>query len=205
MSLSGCSPPVRSIAGVVAVALLTGACAALGIGGQDPLPAFSLRAPDAPPRTAAMSGQLVIPEPTGVSVLDTERIVVRPATGQVATLGGAQWSDSLPKLLQAGLLRTFENSGRLRAVGRPGDRITSDYQLLIDVRAFQLTVVPSPIGEVEIAAKIVSDRDGRIVAGRVFRATTPAAATDGPAAVAAIEASFQEVAVQLVRWVTSVI
>jgi cholesterol transport system auxiliary component len=196
---------VSSFAGVVALALLTGACAAFGLGGQDPLPAFSLRAPQSLPRTGTMHGQLVIPEPTGVSVLDTERIVVRPASGQVATLGGAQWSDRLPRLLQAGVIQAFENSGRLRAVGRPGDRITSDYQLLIDVRAFQLSVVPAVVGEVEIAAKIVSDRDGRIIAGRVFRATTPAGGSDGREAVAAIEASFQDVATQLVRWVTSVI
>jgi cholesterol transport system auxiliary component len=196
---------VRSIAGVVLLALATGACAALGIGEKDALPAFNLRAPDALPRLGAIRGQLVISEPTAVSVLDSERIVVRPSAGQVATLGGAQWSDRLPKLLQARLIETFENSNRLRSVGRPTDGLSSDYQLLVDVRTFQLTAVPAPAGEVEIAARIVSARSGRIVAGRVFRATTPAAGNDGAAAVAAIEASFQNVAVQLMQWVTRVI
>jgi len=189
----------------VVLALLTGACAALGLGGKSPVPAFNLQAPDVVARAAAVRGQFVIPEPTAISVLDTERIAVRPAPGQVATLGGAQWSERLPKLLQARLVETFENASRLRAVGRPTDGINATYTLLIDVRAFQLAVVPETAGEVELSAKIVAAGSGRIVAGRVFRARTAAAGTDGAEAVAAIEASFQEVAVQLVRWVGRVI
>ena len=201
MGALGRIPPVRSVAGVLVLALLTGACAGLGFGSKEPLPAFNLSAPPPVPRTGAIRGQLVIPEPTAISALDSERIVVRPSAGQVATLGGAQWSDRLPKLLQARILQTFENSSRLRSVGRPTDGINATYQLVVDVRAFQLSVTPEPAGEVELSAKIVAAGSGRIVAARVFRASTPAAGTDGPQAVAAIEASFQDVAVQLVRWV----
>jgi len=190
---------------VVLLALLTSACAGLGLGDKPPPPAFNLRAPEALPRTGTMRGQLVIPEPTAVSVFDSQRIVVRPAVGQVATLGSAQWSDRLPRLLQARIIETFENANRLRSVGRPTDQISADYQLLIDVRTFELSVAPNAVGEVEIAAKVVSGTSGRILAGRVFRARTPAAGTDGAEAVKAIEASFREVAVQLVRWVTRVI
>jgi cholesterol transport system auxiliary component len=184
----------------LSLALLTGGCAALGFGSKEAVPAFGLTAPQASARAGAIRGQLVIAEPTAVSVLDSERIVVRPTPTQVATLGGAQWSDRLPRLLQARLVETFENANQLRSVGRPADAITFDYQLLIDVRAFQLSVMPAPAGVVEIAAKIVSGGGGRIVAARVFRASAPAAGTDGPEAVAAIEAAFQDVAVQLVRW-----
>ena len=197
--------PFRSVAGILSLALLTGGCAALGFGSKEAVPAFGLTAPHVSVRAGAIRGQLVIAEPTAVSVLDSERIVVRPTPEQVATLGGAQWSDRLPRLLQARLVETFENANQLRSVGRPADGITSDYQLLVDVRAFQLSVAPAPAGVVEIAAKIVSGGSGRIVAARVFRASSPAAGTDGPEAVAAIEAAFQDVAVQLVRWAARVI
>jgi cholesterol transport system auxiliary component len=203
MSVLGRLYPVKSIGGALALALSLGACSILG--DNTPPPAFDLAAPAKTARIGPIRGQLVIPEPTAISVLDSERIVVRPDQGQVATLGGAQWSDRLPKLLQARVLQAFENSGRLRAVGRPGDRITPDYQLLIDVRSFQLAVTPTPSGQVEIAAKIVNDRDGHIIAGRIFRASSPAAGTDGAQAVAAIDAAFQDVTLQLMRWVTSVI
>ena len=194
----------RSIA-VLVLALSLSACAGLGFGSKAAPPAYDLTAPH-PTRIARVArGQLVIPEPTAISVLASERIVVRPAPDQVETLADAQWIDQLPKLLQARLINTFENARRLRAVGRPGDRITADYELLTDVRAFQLSVGSGPVAEVEIAAKIVVATNGRIIAGRVFRATVPSDSTQAPGAVRAIDAAFGEVAVHLVRWVTSVI
>lgn len=205
MSVLGCPSPVRSITGVILLALSLGACAALGLGSKEAPPAFDLKAPARPARIGTIHGQLVIPEPTAVSVLDTDRIVVRPEPDQVATLGGAQWSDRLPKLLQARVMQAFENSGRLRSVARPGEGIASDYQLLINVRAFQLAVTPSPSGEVELAAKIVNNTNGRIVAARVFHASSPAAGTDGPQAVAAIDSAFQDVTLQLIGWVARAI
>src|SRR5262245_10032581 len=119
----GRTPPVRSVAGALALALLLGGCAAWGLGGGAAVPASTLRAPDAVSRAGPVRGQFVIPEPTAISVLDSERIVVRPSPGQIATLGGAQWSDRLPRLLQARLVETFENASRLRSVGRPSDGI----------------------------------------------------------------------------------
>lgn len=187
------------------LALSLPGCAMLGLGSKEAPAAFDLTAPKPVSRVGAIRGQLVIPEPTAGAALETERIVVRPEPGQVATLGGAQWSERLPRLVQARVLQAFENSGRLRAVGRPGEGIAGDDQLVLDVRAFQLSVMPSPVGEVEIAAKIVDSQSGRIIAGRIFRASSPAAGTDGPQAVAAIDAAFRDVTAQLIRWVTSVI
>lgn len=144
-------------------------------------------------------GQLIVAEPTALAILDSERIVARPAPAQVAYLADAQWSDRLPKLLQARIVQTFENASRLRAVGRPGERLMADYQLVTDIRAFNISAVAGA-AEVEIAAKVVADRSGRIVAARVFRAVVPASATEGPAAVAAIDAAFGDVAIELVKW-----
>lgn len=189
---------------VPVLALSLSACAGLGLGSKPP-PAYDLTAPH-PARVArAARGQLVIPEPTAIAVLDSERIVVRPAPDEIATLADAQWMDRLPKLLQARLVTTFENARRLRAVGRPGDRITADYELVTDVRAFQLSVSSGAEAQVEIAAKIVAARSGRIVAARVFRAVVPSDSTQAPGAVRAIDEAFGEVAVHLVRWVTRVI
>ena len=60
-------------------------------------------------------------------------------------------------------------------------------------------------GDVEIAVKILNESSGRVVAARVFRASSPAAGTDGPQAVAAIDAAFQNVTAQMIGWVTRVI
>jgi cholesterol transport system auxiliary component len=181
-----------------AVALPLGACASLF---SKAAPAtYDLTAPRGPKVGGGVGGQLLVAEPTALAILETERIVVRPNPGQVAYLADAQWSDRLPRLVQARLLQTFENSSHLRTVGRPGERLTADYQLVTDIRAFNLATVQGAVAEVEIAVKIVSDQSGRIVGARVFRAYVPASSSEGPAATAAMDAAFGEVALEVVKW-----
>lgn len=175
-------------------------CAALGLG-EGPPPAFDLTAPNSFGKSLkAPRGQLVVAEPSALAVLDSDRVVVRAASGEIATLPGAQWRDRLPKLLQARIIETFENANRLRGIGRPGDRLTADYQLLIDIRVFAIAATAEPAADVELTAKIVNERTGRIVAADVFRARVPVATMEGPAATAALDQAFGHAAVALVRW-----
>jgi cholesterol transport system auxiliary component len=185
------------VAAVLAVSL--GGCASIGLG-QGSATAYDLAAAkDFPHRTARPRGQLVIVEPTMLAPLDGERILVRPGPGQAAQLADAQWEDRLPRLLQARLVESFENANRLRAVGKPGDKIAGDFVLITDVRAFEISAADGT-AVVEIAAKIVRDGSGRIVAARVIRATVPAQATQGAGAVAALNEAFVQAATQLVLW-----
>jgi cholesterol transport system auxiliary component len=185
------------VAAVLAVSL--GGCASIGLG-QGSATAYDLAAAkDFPHRTARPRGQLVIVEPTMLAPLDGERILVRPGPGQAAQLADAQWEDRLPRLLQARLVESFENANRLRAVGKPGDKIAGDFVLITDVRAFEISAVDGT-AVVEIAAKIVRDGSGRIVAARIIRATVPAQATQGAGAVAALNEAFVQAATQLVLW-----
>jgi cholesterol transport system auxiliary component len=182
------------------------ALALASCGGATSVPTFDLTAPRSFPHGSGTArGQLVVAEPSALAVLDSDKIMVRPSAGQIATLAGARWSDRLPKLLQQRILQAFENASRLRAVGHPGDRLSADFQLVIDIRAFNMAPSDPPAAEVELAAKLVSERGGRIVAARVFRALVPAEGTDGPAATAALDAAFARVAVELVLWATKLI
>jgi cholesterol transport system auxiliary component len=192
------SGPLR-IAVALALALIIGGCAAFG---SKPPPTFDLTAATGfPPHGGAPHGQLIVGEPTALAILDTERIVVRPAKGELGYLGGAQWSDRLPKLVQARIVQSFENANRLRAVGRAGERLTADFDLVIDMRAFGLALADNgTFAEVEISAKVVADKSGRIIAGKVFRVTIPAASSEGPAATAALDEAFHRVVIEMVLW-----
>lgn len=187
----------------VAAALSVGACSSLFSKG--PPATFDLTAPRGERVGSAARGLLLVAEPVALAILDTERVVARPASGQVAYLSDVQWSDRLPRLLQARIVQTFENSSRLRAVGRTGERLSGDFQLAIDIRAFQITALSEPVAEVEIAAKLVGDKTGRILGARVFRAVVPAAATEGATAVRAIDQAFGEVARELVKWAAGLV
>jgi len=142
---------------------------------------------------------LLVNEPTGISILDSDKVMVRSASGEVSQLPNAQWSDRLPRLLQARIIQSFENANRMRAVGRPGERLAADYQLLTDLRAFQISVNAEQLSaEVEIAAKVVGDQSGRIVGARVFRASVPI--TTSGTEVAALDEAFHRAVTDLVVW-----
>ena len=143
------------------------------------------------PRVAAAPGdavaaQLVIPDPTAAATLDTDRIQMRTADGATSAFADAQWSDTLSKLVQMKIIRSFEDANLLAGVGRHLEGLSADFQLLLDIRTFQMQAASA---EVEIAGKIV-DKNGRIVATRVFRASAPAQATTVQAAVAALDQAF---------------
>jgi ABC-type uncharacterized transport system auxiliary subunit len=192
-----------TMAAVLAVSL--GGCALLG-GGKSAPPTYDLTATKTFPRAnRAPRGQLIIPEATALGVLDTEKVVVRPNVAEITALADAQWAERLPKLVQTRIIQTFENANRLRAVGRPSDRLTADYQLLLDIRAFQISVPAGPAAEVEIAVKIVAERSGRIFAARVFRVLVPTNATEGPEAVAALDEAFVKASAALVLWTSQII
>ena len=115
-----------------------------------------------------------------------------------------EWEDRLPRLMQARLIQSFENASRLRAVGSPGDKIAADFVLLTELRAFEMSVADGA-AVIEIAAKIVDERSGRIVAARVFHVAVPAETVQGPRAIAALNAAFVKAASELVLWAARVV
>jgi phospholipid/cholesterol/gamma-HCH transport system substrate-binding protein len=178
----------------------------LGGGGPAKAPAriYDLSAPHAfPPNDKIASGQLTVPEPSALVLFDTQKILVRPQVEESIALD-AQWSDSLPKLVQAKIIQSFENANYPQAVARPTEGLTADYQLLIDIRSFQVMLLPEPSADVEFSAKILAG-DGRLVGSRIVHASVPARATDAGAAAAGLNEAFGEAVTELVLWVSSLI
>lgn len=194
--------PARLLALSVLVACALSGCSSIGsLIATKPSPAYDLVAAQNFPRHGGLGGPISIAEPTALSALDGDRIVVRPSPDQAAALAGAQWADRLPKLVQARLLQSFENAKLMRWVGRPADRIATDFTLISNLRAFEISLVDHS-AEVEIAVKIVNAHSGHIVAARVFRVETPANSTAGPEAAAALNVAFAKAEREIVMWVT---
>jgi phospholipid/cholesterol/gamma-HCH transport system substrate-binding protein len=170
---------------------------------EQPVP-YDIKAPTTfPPPAKAANAQLVIPEPTALVTLDTQKIIVDPSVGQPPE--NAQWPDSLPKVLQARFIESFEKSRYVGAVARPMDSITPDFQLLIDIRKFEIEgTAAAPMAHVELAAKVVG-KAGRIVGSRTFDASVPAKDTTAAGASAALGEAFGKVATPLVTWAGGVI
>ncbi|HEX2136788.1 MAG TPA: ABC-type transport auxiliary lipoprotein family protein [Microvirga sp.] len=149
----------------------------------------------------AIPGQLVVGEPAAVQVLASQQLIVKDATGSVSFLGAGQWADTLPRLVQARLIHTLENSSQLRAVARPSSGAAADVQLISEIRSFEIQT-PANEAVVQISAKLVSDQ-GRIINGRIFTGRVPVAAVDAAHAARALDAALSGVMLDVVRWVTA--
>jgi phospholipid/cholesterol/gamma-HCH transport system substrate-binding protein len=156
-------------------------------------------APAKPPRN-----QLVVAEATTLLAFDSQKIALRSPTGEIQQLGNGQWSDSLSRMVQEKIIQSFENAKLIRAVTRPNEAITADFQLLTDIRKFQIATAPEPTAEVEFAAKILG-ANGKILDGQVFRASAPVKSLDDAVAVAALNEAFAKTATDLVAWAAGVV
>ncbi len=186
----------RTLAAVAACVLLAG-CAG------DPLVTFDLTAPRSglSPRKAAAS--IVVTAPEALAPLDSDRIMVRSPGSGLSLLKGVQWSDRLPQLFQSRLIQTFENGASIRSVARPGDRVSADFNLVSEIRRFE---IDAGMGEavVEISAKMVRARDGSIAAGRIFEARTPVDSVSEGETVGAIDMATGRVLRDITGWAASV-
>lgn len=183
---------------IIAVALTAGVLLTACGGGSAPT-TYDLSAPRDFGRLGGSRATLVVAEPTTVQALDSDRVIVKDSTGALSFLGGAQWADRVPKLVQVRLIQTFENGNRLGSVARPGDRITPEVQLVTDIRSFNIDAA-NGTAVVEITAKLVGDRTGDIRRARLFSARVPAGAVDGAGAAQALDRALSQVLIEIVRW-----
>lgn len=185
----------------IALALIVGGCSSLGSSNKA-LDTYDLSVPTVAEASRRQAGvQVLIAEPQALKILDSENIVIRQSAASVAYLEGSQWSDRLPKIVQTRLVQAFENSNRFGGVGRPGEGLAIDYQVLTDIRAFEIDTAAGKRAVVEISAKLLNDRNGVVASSRLFEASV-AATSGGAGFVVALDAAFDKVASEMVAWVS---
>ena len=150
------------------------------------------------PPAKAIKGQLAIPEPTAVAMLETQRILFSPPK-EYPGFAEALWADSIPKLLQARVIEGFENYDLAHAPLRTMDIGQTDFQLLIDVRSFRVATELAPVAEIGLSARIV-DKNGKVVASRLFDESQKFDKLEPQAAVTAFDDAFGRIARALIAW-----
>ena len=145
---------------------------------------------------------LVVPEPTTLMGFNTDKILLQPAAGESVPVADARWGDNLPILFQAKLIQSFENASYSRSVSRTRDNVTGDYQLLIDIRSFQVSTAAEPTAEIDFVAKIL-DKDGKIANASTFQGNAPVTGTDAKAYVNALDGVFAKLMTDLIEWTTT--
>jgi cholesterol transport system auxiliary component len=190
---------LRLLGATIALPILLGALAGCGTAPND---TFDLSAVATPVSTSASARnrQLLIADPSALKALDSEQILVRVAGSEVRYLSKSQWSDKLTRVVQSKLVEAFEDTGRLGGVGKPGQGLAIDYQLISDVRAFEIATGGGDRGVVEISVKLLNDRNGSVKAQKVFRAEALSSGGSNSAYVTALDQAFGRVTGEIVAW-----
>ena len=164
---------------------------------------YDLRAIDTfPAPKPPLPAGLVIAEPTATARLQTQRFVFASDEEPHDAFENAQWSDSLPALVQAKLLQSFENYDIAHAPVRADSMGTAGTRLVTDLRQFEIEVDPGK-ATIALSAKVISEA-GQVKAARVFVASAPIDALTPAKAAAAFDRAFDELGHSLIAWTATV-
>ena len=111
----------------------------------------------------------------------------------------SMWADSIPKLIQARLIESFENYDVAHAPLRDADPGQADFQLLSISGISGSRPIRKPAAEIGLSARIV-DKDGKVVASRLFEESQKLDKVDPASAAAAFSEAFGRMAKDIVAW-----
>ncbi|NGO62958.1 ABC transporter [Rhizobium daejeonense] len=149
---------------------------------------------------SARNRQLLVADPSALKAVDSEQVLVRVSRSEIRYLSNAQWSDKLSRMVQSKLVEAFENTGKLGGVGTPGQGLAIDYQLITDIRAFEIDASGSDRAVVEISAKLLNDRNGTVKAQRAFSASVPTGGSTNDVYIRAMDRAFGQVTTEIIDW-----
>ncbi|MEM1074942.1 MAG: ABC-type transport auxiliary lipoprotein family protein [Pseudomonadota bacterium] len=150
--------------------------------------------------------QIVVTEPTATAAISNDRITVQPTALEVRFLPGVRWVDRAPLIVQSLLIESFENSGKVDAVGRSAIGLRADYLVVTDVREFQAHVPQSEDSSapleviVRLNIKIVDAENDVIIASRSFEEKATASTDDPGDIVFAFDVSLGRTLRKSVEW-----
>lgn len=183
----------RRLAPIVFLSVLTTGCVS-----QQSVRIYDLDA--AAVRIQPISGApvMAVGEPFMLQILNTDRMLVRGDDGSITALAGVQWTDRVPALVQARLIRAFEEKGRPAI--RTGSGISADYAVSSELTAFQVTAGATPTVDVQIGVKLVQSSDGVVIGARTFRGQQIISTIEGAAVREGFDTLLTIISDDVARW-----
>jgi phospholipid/cholesterol/gamma-HCH transport system substrate-binding protein len=151
---------------------------------------------------APLEAGLTIAEPTATARLQTQRFLFASDEEPHEDFANVQWSDSLPALVEAKLLQSFENYDIVHAPVRADSMAPAGTRLTTDLRKFEISLEPEAKATIALSVRII-DEKGQVKAGRIFESSAPMDAVTPAKAAAAFNHAFDELSDNLVVWTAS--
>ncbi|MEL6450105.1 MAG: ABC-type transport auxiliary lipoprotein family protein [Pseudomonadota bacterium] len=149
--------------------------------------------------------QIVVDTPTATAAVDTDQIAVQPSPLEVQYLPGARWVDRAPLIVQALLIESMENTGKVPAVGSSTIGLRADYLMVTDIREFQ-AILPGGIEDaplnidVRLNIKIVDAFTDRIVGSKSFEEVVPATSDSAADVAIAFDEALGDTMRDAIEW-----
>jgi len=146
--------------------------------------------------------QLVVEEPSAAKGIDTDRIAIAPTTLEVKYFASARWADRAPRMIQALMIQSFENTKKIVSVGRQSLGLRSDYVLKTELREFQAEKNADGTVSVRVRfnVKLIRPSLGQIVASQSFESVKPATSEGVGDIVNAFDEAVGAVLKRAVAW-----
>jgi cholesterol transport system auxiliary component len=158
--------------------------------------------------------QLLIDAPVSPAGLNTARIALQDSPIELRYFSLASWTDSAPRMVQALIVESFENSGKIVSVGREQIGLRADFILKTELREFQAEyeeAIPDkatelgpaaspPWARVRINAKLVQMPQREIVAHQTFERRVRAKANRMSDIVDAFDEALGKALKSMVVW-----
>jgi len=159
----------------------------------------------APVQFAEASGPVVawsltVEDPQATRAYDNAKIALVREEGRVEFYSDGEWADRAPRLFQAALIRSFENTGRILGVGDRTAQPVSDFALQTDIRQMEANYAGgSQEAVISVYARLANNR-GRVVAGRLFEARAKIGAGGTHDVAKALDKAIGEAMREIVDW-----
>lgn len=199
------SSPARALAAAMLLLIPLGGCGSLvpQLAGP-PADIYTLTPKSTfDPRLAPVSWQLVVEEPQAAGGLNTARIAMSKGPTQLDYFSRVRWSERAPLMVQTLLVESFENTGKIVAVGREAIGLRSDYNLRTDLREFQAEYYGVDGGvrvRVRLNGKLVKQPKRNIIASRTFEQVVVTPGRNMGEIVTAFDEALGKVLRQTVEW-----
>jgi cholesterol transport system auxiliary component len=160
--------------------------------------------------------QLLVEQTASPAGLDTQRIAVAYSPIELDYFARTNWTDRAPEMVLRLLVESFENSGKIIAVGRDSIGLRSNIVLKTELREFQaeynreqVSNQPgdgasgsgkAPTIRVRIAAKLVKMPQRVIVASKTFEHIVPAEKNSMGPIVSAFDEALGKTLKYIVIW-----
>ncbi len=180
-------------------------CGLLSLPGSGPAPVIY----DLSPKNTfdkelpVIKAQLIIEEPVAARGIDSDRIALRPRPIEIKYFAGSRWSDRAPKMVQTLMIESFENTGKIVAVGRQSIGLRSDFVIKSELREFQaeyFKMGAMPDIHIRLSVKLIKMPDARIVASQTFERTELASGKEITAIVEDFDETLGKVLRRSVEW-----